>query len=443
MQFIKLSLATCVALCGLGNVANAQPLEEAIKGVDVSGMLRYRYTDDRYKNQEFERDNNGNGSANHQWRAEALFKTPVINSVSLNLGIRYHNAQQNVNHGKGNPPNSANSSLGQGLGSGKDSSFGVGEFNVVITPESTATTIKAGKMLLPTPLNDTLDDRGTGILVTNADLNHWNFVVGAFDAWSLDDQWAGYALVPNYTSMAEPLYTAAVLGNYPVGSGSVEAQLWLFKIKDILNVGAFTQLGYSNALFHIVGQYAFADLETEKGQYFAGKEADGDLYTLDAGVKLHDFNVPLAFRLGYIGNTKDSYAVSLDDEGSFNKLGAIWYSTSTSTGVGLSTLTAPEDGTSKELSVIYAGVSYDVLSNLSIGLDYVRGSNTIKTAVGARDKREFREITPNVAWQFSKQLEISSYYAFLKTDRKDFTPTAIQTDSEDLNEFRVEVKYSF
>ena len=101
MKITKLSLIACVALASLSTASFAQPLEEAIKGIDVSGMLRYRYTDNRYDNKGFNKQERTRGDANHQWRAEALFKTPVINNISMNLGIGYHNAQQNVNHGKG------------------------------------------------------------------------------------------------------------------------------------------------------------------------------------------------------------------------------------------------------------------------------------------------------------------------------------------------------
>ena len=58
---------------------------------------------------------------------------------------------------------------------------------MTITPDSTATTIFLGKQRLGTPVTDALDDRATGIFVTNSDLNHWTFSLGAFDAWSIDD----------------------------------------------------------------------------------------------------------------------------------------------------------------------------------------------------------------------------------------------------------------
>ena len=43
-KIAKLSLATAVAVAGF-STANAKPLEEAIKNVDLSGTVVYRYND--------------------------------------------------------------------------------------------------------------------------------------------------------------------------------------------------------------------------------------------------------------------------------------------------------------------------------------------------------------------------------------------------------------
>nr|ELR8893089.1 major outer membrane protein [Campylobacter coli] len=42
MKLVKLSLVAALAASAF-SVANATPLEEAIKDIDVSGVLRYRY----------------------------------------------------------------------------------------------------------------------------------------------------------------------------------------------------------------------------------------------------------------------------------------------------------------------------------------------------------------------------------------------------------------
>lgn len=473
MKITKLSLIACVALASLSTASFAQPLEEAIKGIDVSGMLRYRYTDNRYDNKGFNKQERTRGDANHQWRAEALFKTPVINNISMNLGIGYHNAQQNVNHGKGildNNGNYTNVFAGNGLGSGSDSWFGVREFNMVITPDSTNTTIKAGKMIMQTPINDTLDDRATGIFVTNSDLNHWTFALGAFDAWSIDDYQTGYSLSSNprnNQSFAKPFYTIGALSNYDTSIGNFSSQLWFFNTTDMIDIGAFGELAWQNSMFHLKGQYAFSKLNSDANSPWTSvyehkvKEAN-DLYTLEAGVRFHDYNIPVAAKIGYWGNTQDGYAVSLDNEGSFQKVGQIWFENA-ATGVSISMLPAtgqnmPRGFESNELSMFYANINYDILENLNIGIDYVNGTNKIARGQGAARYSgdiDFQEINPYIVWQYTKSLRIFAHYSILTTDAtkeiatnfataSDPTLTANQiSDSEDRNRLRVEVKYTF
>lgn len=469
MKITKLSLIACVALASLSTASFAQPLEEAIKGIDVSGMLRYRYTDNRYDNKGFNKQERTRGGANHQWRAEALFKTPVINNISMNLGIGYHNAQQNVNHGKGTgseTPGTAEAFTGNGLGSGSDSRFGVREFNMVITPDSTNTTIKAGKMIMQTPINDTLDDRATGIFVTNSDLNHWTFALGAFDAWSIDDYQTGYLLDPNNGSIDKPFYTAGAMSNYDTSIGNFSSQLWLFNATDMIDFAGFGELAWQNSMFHLKGQYAFSKLNSDAnspwtGIYEGNKVKEGnDLYTLEAGVKFHELNVPLAAKIGYWGNTQDGYAVSLDNEGSFQKVGQIWFE-NVATGVSISMLPAegqnmPRGFESNELSMFYANINYDILENLNIGIDYVNGTNKIARGQGAARYSgdiDFQEINPYIVWQYTKSLRIFAHYSILTTDatrqialgNADTTAwnDANNTDSEDRNRLRVEIKYTF
>lgn len=467
MKITKLSLIACVALASLSTASFAQPLEEAIKGIDVSGMLRYRYTDNRYDNKGFNKQERTRGDANHQWRAEALFKTPVINNISMNLGIGYHNARQNVNHGKGATLNGTDIPFaGNGLGSGSDSWFGVREFNMVITPDSTNTTIKAGKMIMQTPINDTLDDRATGIFVTNSDLNHWTFALGAFDAWSIDDYQTGYALTPDNKSFAKPFYTAGAMSNYDTSIGNFSSQLWLFNATDMIDFAGFGELAWQNSMFHLKGQYAFSKLNSDANSpwtsvYKGQKVKEGnDLYTLEAGVRFHDYNIPVAAKIGYWGNTQDGYAVSLDDEGSFQKVGQIWFENG-ATGVSISMLPTtgqnmPRGFESNELSMFYANINYDILENLNIGIDYVNGTNKIARGQGAARYSgdiDFQEINPYIVWQYTKSLRIFAHYSILTTDatrqialgnaNTSAWNDANNTDSEDRNRLRVEIKYTF
>jgi len=94
MKLAKLSLAAIMA-AGAFSVANATPLTDAIKGVDLSGMLRLRFYND---------DRGANGTADlNRWRSSADFKftIPVSDSIKVvyKLGVEndsYTNGNQNI-----------------------------------------------------------------------------------------------------------------------------------------------------------------------------------------------------------------------------------------------------------------------------------------------------------------------------------------------------------
>lgn len=259
MKFLKLSLAASVALGAFSTASFAQPLEEAIRGIDVSGYLRYRYNSDYYKNQGF--GNTSGDTNNHRWKAVADFKTPVVNNIGLNFGILYNNESNNV-HGTGGTSG--------GLGSGKDGSFGVSTFYATIAPDSTATTILIGKQRLATPVtNAGDDDRGTGILALNSDLEGFTFAAGAFDSWSIDDVTAvpmrGYNSGNNDgVSITKPLYVLAGIYGVDTAYGRFGGQLWGFYIQDAVDALGVGELTWDGSTFNAALQYAIAKLDNSE-----------------------------------------------------------------------------------------------------------------------------------------------------------------------------------
>lgn len=472
MKFLKLSLVASVAIIGFTNIGFAQPLEEAIKGIDISGMLRYRYTDDRFKDQGFIKDNGDKGSVNHAYRMDMLFKTPIVNAISFNLGIGYDNRSQNVSHGNGlyndNGLIEGTQGLGSGLGSGSDGKFGVREFNALITPEATATSIKVGKMVMDTPLNDTLDDRATGVLLTNSDLPHWTFALGAYDSFSLDDVYQGW--LGSDGSYTKPFYHLGAISNYETNYGNFSGQIWAFNLKDAMKFGTFAEISWDNSLLNLKAQYAYTKLDNSKESFLSQIHEgnlltkDNDLYVLEAGMDFSKFDIPLGVTVGYWGNTKEGYVVSLDNEGAFSKVGQIWFeNAATGIGIGISNYGIHRNPTLNDknrLSVIYGNLNYDILENLNIGIDYAGGKNKL-TRSGVSGDIDFYEISPNITYWHTKSLQIFTYYSFLttKADKNvvfasDFIgvdnsglPIAFDnskhTLKEKYNEFRVEVKYFF
>lgn len=467
MKFIKLSLAASVALGALSTASFAQPLEEAIKGIDVSGYLRYRYNDDRY--------DNGNGdvsgsSANHQWRAVADFKTPVVNNVALGLGVWYDN-RNNVNHGKGvNPttPGTANAFIGSGLGSGSDGQFGVREFYATITPDSTATTIKLGKQLLDTPVTNAYDgDRGTGILALNSDIPNLTLAAAAFDSWSINEvntgNWVnGINLNPNNDNLNEnavdkPLYALAGIYGIDTNYGRFGGQLWGFYIDDAVDALVFGELSWQGSLLRAKLQYSYAALNNDSDSVFYSLYGNGnpggkpkanisesnDAFVVEVGADFRNYyQLPLNVTLGYITNFADGTAVSLEDEGSnVSRKGKIWWQNA-GTGISTSALRGygvQGFGTEQDIDVFYAGVDYSFIDErLNVGLEFAWGENDVSRNGARVEKVEFTEITPTISWKHSKQLTLSTFYAFLNNSYD-----TVGTPDQDRNRFRVEAKYSF
>lgn len=477
MKFLKLSLAASVALGALSTASFAQPLEEAIKGIDVSGYLRYRYNDDRY--------DNGNGdvnrsSANHQWRAVADFKTPVVNNIALNFGVWYNN-DNNVNHGKGfNDGRVPGGFTGNGLGSGSDGNFGVREFYATITPDSTATTIKIGKQLLNTPVTNAYDgDRGTGILALNSDIPNLTLAAAAFDSWAINEMNIGSNGVRSNPENAggedgltidKPLYALAGIYGIDTNWGRFGGQLWGFYIDDAVDALVFGELSWQGSLLRAKLQYTYAALDNGEDSIFGDGTVYGpvnwtnspkaniaesnDMFVIEAGADFrNDFQLPLNVTLGYITNFADGTAVSLEDEGSnVSRKGKIWWQNA-GTGISTSALRGygvQGFGTEQDVNVFYAGVDYSFLDErLNVGLEFAWGENKVD---GMRDntlgdrmgngKVEFTEITPTVSWKHSKQLTLSAFYAFLSNEYSG-EYFGNNTPDQDRNRFRVEAKYSF
>ena len=146
-KMIKMSLIAAVAVTGMTSVATAQPLEEAIKGVDVSGMLRYRYDDKKTDADDNTKD------VSEQWnnyRLDVNTKAKVNDTVTANVTI-----------GIGNTGEGAN------LPENTEGAAGLDVRNANFTFSLPVATVIAGKQSIPGPFVDnTVDDisRGTGIV---------------------------------------------------------------------------------------------------------------------------------------------------------------------------------------------------------------------------------------------------------------------------------------
>lgn len=86
-KFAKLSLVAAVAVAGLSSTASATSLEEAIKGVDISGQFRYRAQEKNYTDGSKKGDNT-NGT---DVEIEVGLKVPVTDNVTAVFKIDNEN----------------------------------------------------------------------------------------------------------------------------------------------------------------------------------------------------------------------------------------------------------------------------------------------------------------------------------------------------------------
>ncbi|ENA3365720.1 major outer membrane protein, partial [Campylobacter upsaliensis] len=93
MKLVKLSLVAALA-AGAFSVANAAPLEEAIKDVDVSGVLRYRYDTGRIDNKDDAGLAGQSGLLDkrqqHRYRAQINFNAAIADNFKAFVQLDYN-----------------------------------------------------------------------------------------------------------------------------------------------------------------------------------------------------------------------------------------------------------------------------------------------------------------------------------------------------------------
>ena len=167
-------------------------------------------------------------------------------------------------------------------------------------------------------------------------------------------------------------------------------------------------------------------------------------------------------RIGYWGNTQDSYTVSLDNEGYYmsEPIGRIFFENS-ATGMTISML--PNTGTqtparneSNSLNLFYINPTYELTKKLKVGIEYTKGATKFQRGRGNDNYNaqiKFQEITPILYYQHTKQMRITMFYMFLntKSDKEIFLKkkdTSVwddnkQSQEEQRKRFRLELRYNF
>ncbi|EIM1071816.1 major outer membrane protein [Campylobacter coli] len=409
MKLVKLSLVAALAASAF-SVANATPLEEAIKDIDVSGVLRYRYDTGRFSKDFGNGTNNTistgnlNGSKQeHKYRAQVNFSGAIADNFKAFVQLDYN--AKDGGHGADSISNTK-------------TSLNVRQLYLTYTDENVATSVILGKQQLNTIWTDNAIDGlvGTGIKVVNNSIDGLTLAAFAIDSVNTDEQGEGIEKRANrksdenspYLDWSQNIYGAAAIGSYEVLGGQYNPQLWLAYMTDNAFLYAIDAT-YSTTIFNginwtLEGAYLGNSLDNERKDLGNG---NGNFFGLRGSVEVNGWDATLG---GLYYGKKDKVTVTvLEDQGNIDSLLAgeeIFY-----------TEGSQLHGSQGRNIFGYVKAGYTFNETVRVGADFVYGGTKTKsnrnTYIGGGDKLE---AVARVSYKYSPKLNFSAWYSYVNID---------------------------
>ncbi|EGT3497323.1 major outer membrane protein [Campylobacter coli] len=416
MKLVKLSLVAALA-AGAFSVANATPLEEAIKDIDVSGVLRYRYeTSNEWSDINGVAQNQGSGISgkqDHKYRAQLNFSGAIADNFKAFVQLDY-NAQDG---GYG----ANNASTTRKYEEANSSTLNVRQLYLTYTDENVATSVILGKQQLNTIWTDNAIDGlvGTGVKVVNNSIDGLTLAAFAVDSYNSDEQGGELGEVLNFS---ENLYGAAAIGSYEVFNGQLNPQLWLAYMTDNAFFYAL-DAAYNTTIFDGVnwtleGAYLGNSLDNERKDLGNG---NGNFFALNGSIEVNGWDATLG---GLYYGKKDKATVTvIEDQGNLGSLLAgeeIFYTN----GSNLN-----GDTGRNIFGFVKAGYTFN--ETVRVGADFVYGGTKTENRSGG-DKLE---AVARVDYKYSPKLNFSAFYSYVNVDK--------DTDSTHHDAVRLQALYKF
>ncbi|EAK0877210.1 major outer membrane protein [Campylobacter coli] len=419
MKLVKLSLVAALA-AGAFSVANATPLEEAIKDVDVSGVLRYRYDTGNF-DKNFPTNSNLNDSKQeHKYRAQVNFSAAIADNFKAFVQFDYNAADG-----------------GTGVDNTKNDQKGlfVRQLYLTYTNEDVATSIIAGKQQLNTIWTDNAIDGlvGTGVKVVNNSIDGLTLAAFAVDSFMADEQGAdllGHSTISSANATAPfkvdsvgNLYGAAAIGSYEVMGGQFNPQLWLAYWDQVAFFYAI-DAAYSTTIFDginwtLEGAYLGNNLDNELDN---NQHTNGNFFALKGGIEVNGWDASLGGL--YYGDKEKASTVVIEDQGNIGSLLAgeeIFYTTGSRL-----------NGDTGRNIFGYVTAGYTFNETVRVGADFVYGGTKTTNNTGA-DKLE---AVARVSYKYSPKLNFSAYYSYVNLDDN-------AQESADHSTIRLQALYKF
>lgn len=416
MKLVKLSLVAALA-AGAFSVANATPLEEAIKDIDVSGVLRYRYeTSNEWSDINGVAQNEGSGISgkqDHKYRAQLNFSGAIADNFKAFVQLDYN--------AKDGGYGANNGSTTRSYTADNSSTLNVRQLYLTYTDENVATSVILGKQQLNTIWTDNAIDGlvGTGIKVVNNSIDGLTLAAFAVDSYNSDEQGGDLGTVLNFN---ENLYGAAAIGSYEVFNGQLNPQLWLAYMTDNAFLYAL-DVAYNTTIFDGVnwtleGAYLGNSLDNERKDLGNG---NGNFFALNGSIEVNGWDATLG---GLYYGKKDKATVTvIEDQGNLGSLLAgeeIFY-----------TKGSKLNGDTGRNIFGFVKAGYTFNETVRLGADFVYGGTKTENHSGG-DKLE---AVARVDYKYSPKLNFSAFYSYVNVDK--------DTDSTHHDAVRLQALYKF
>ncbi|EAH6669631.1 group 1 major outer membrane porin protein PorA [Campylobacter jejuni] len=424
MKLVKLSLVAALA-AGAFSAANATPLEEAIKDVDVSGVLRYRYDTGNFDKNFVNNSNLNNSKQNHKYRAQVNFSAAIADNFKAFVQFDY---------------NAADGGYGaNGIKNDQKGLF-VRQLYLTYTNEDVATSVIAGKQQLNTIWTDNGVDGlvGTGIKVVNNSIDGLTLAAFAVDSFMAEEQGAdllGKSTIST-TQKAAPfqadslgnLYGAAAVGSYDLAGGQFNPQLWLAYWDQVAFFYA-VDAAYSTTIFDginwtLEGAYLGNSLDSKLDDK---RHANGNLFALKGSIEVNGWDASLGGL--YYGDKEKASTVVIEDQGNLGSLLAgeeIFYTTGSRL-----------NGDTGRNIFGYVTGGYTFNETVRVGADFVYGGTKTEATnhLGGGKKLE---AVARVDYKYSPKLNFSAFYSYVNLDQGVNT-----NESADHSTVRLQALYKF
>ncbi|EAL1783349.1 group 1 major outer membrane porin protein PorA [Campylobacter jejuni] len=424
MKLVKLSLVAALA-AGAFSAANATPLEEAIKDVDVSGVLRYRYDTGNFDKNFVNNSNLNNSKQNHKYRAQVNFSAAIADNFKAFVQFDY---------------NAADGGTGVNNKTNAQKGLFVRQLYLTYTNEDVATSVIAGKQQLNTIWTDNGVDGlvGTGIKVVNNSIDGLTLAAFAVDSFMAKEQGAdllGYSnisttlnQVPFKVDLLGNLYGAAAVGSYDLAGGQFNPQLWLAYWDQVAFFYA-VDAAYSTTIFDginwtLEGAYLGNSLDSELD---GKRHANGNLFALKGSIEVNGWDASLGGL--YYGDKEKASTVVIEDQGNLGSLLAgeeIFYTTGSRL-----------NGDTGRNIFGYVTGGYTFNETVRVGADFVYGGTKTEAAnhLGGGKKLE---AVARVDYKYSPKLNFSAFYSYVNLDQG-----ANTNESADHSTVRLQALYKF